>query len=331
MMLWGKMTDPYNQSTMGFSENSDISRAYHASRDWIYPHLLGYMESHDEERLMFKNLSYGNSSGTYDVQDTTTALARQRAANVVFYTIPGPKMLWQFGELGYSYSINHCEDGTVNENCRISPKPVRWDYQNDYNRSLLYDHTAELLHLRQQHDIFTTGTATVGAGTSLTKTVVLKNNPYTETPASAADMNAVAVANFDVVAKSISVPFPHAGTWYDFYGNGEEFSVSGTSASIEFGAGGYKLFTDFSIAPSAVVATEQLFGGENPNPVTSTFQFGDTPINKVRAYNSAGFAVDLDRTNSTEWDASALPPGLYILRISTASDIIYSKIIKSHR
>jgi 1,4-alpha-glucan branching enzyme len=333
MMLWGKMTDQYNQATMGFSENSDLSRVYHGTRDWLYPRLVSYMESHDEERLMFKNLMYGNSSGTYDVQDTTIALARQRAANVVFYTVPGPKMLWQFGELGYAYSINYCDDGTINENCRISPKPVRWDYQSDYNRSLLYDHTAELLHLRQQYDVFTDGSASFGTGTSLTKSIVLKNNPYTESPSSAEEMNAVAVANFDVVAKSVSVPFPHPGTWYDFYGNAEELSVTGASASVEFSAGGYKLYTDFPITASTIVSTEESIGFGSvtpyPNPVTNTFRVENNQVMEVDAYSITGMSVKLHRLNTGEWDASLLSPGLYVLRLSTGAKIFYSKIIKS--
>ena len=47
-------------------------------------------------------------------------------------TIPGPKMIWQFGELGYDYSINTCTNGTVNNNCRLDEKPIRWDYHERY-------------------------------------------------------------------------------------------------------------------------------------------------------------------------------------------------------
>ncbi len=34
---------------------------------------------------------------------------------------PAPKMMWQFGELGYDYSINTCENGTINK--RLQNKP----------------------------------------------------------------------------------------------------------------------------------------------------------------------------------------------------------------
>ena len=53
---------------MGY--NSDLSGAFYVNRGWTKPHLLVFMESHDEERLMFKNITYGNSSGSYNIKDT---------------------------------------------------------------------------------------------------------------------------------------------------------------------------------------------------------------------------------------------------------------------
>ena len=61
---------------------------------------------------------------------------------------PGPKMLWEFGELGYDLSINRCEDGSINNDCRTSPKPLHWDYYNDANRKALYDVYTNLIHLK---------------------------------------------------------------------------------------------------------------------------------------------------------------------------------------
>lgn len=126
MMLWGNFNHSYNQNTMGYEEDSDFKNISYSEKGWETPHLIGYMESHDEERLMFKNLTYGNSSGSYDVTDIGVAFNRVKAASTIFYTIPGPKMLWEFGELGYENSINRCEDGTISADCRVSPKPVIW-------------------------------------------------------------------------------------------------------------------------------------------------------------------------------------------------------------
>ncbi len=101
MMLWGNMNYDYNEATMGYVSN--LTGATYKSRGWSDMHLVSYMESHDEERLMYKNLQYGNSSGTYNIKFFPIAIQRMKLAGVFYFTIPGPKMIWQFGELGYDY------------------------------------------------------------------------------------------------------------------------------------------------------------------------------------------------------------------------------------
>ena len=90
---------------------------------------------------MYKNITYGNSDGEYDIKNFDIALNRMKAAGALFLTVPGPKMIWQFGELGFEKSINTCEDGTVSENCKLSRKKSAFELsmQNDDNRIKLYN------------------------------------------------------------------------------------------------------------------------------------------------------------------------------------------------
>ena len=75
---------------------------------------------------MYKALQYGNGEGSYQVTDLNTALARQEAIQCFNILLPGPKLLWQFEELGYDYSLNTCSDGvTISDDCRTEAKPVR--------------------------------------------------------------------------------------------------------------------------------------------------------------------------------------------------------------
>ena len=53
-MLWGKMTNPYNQLTMGYANDSNFNGMGHNSQNFIRKRLIGYAESHDEERIMYK-------------------------------------------------------------------------------------------------------------------------------------------------------------------------------------------------------------------------------------------------------------------------------------
>ena len=68
------------------------------SRGFTGKRLMGYAESHDEERLMYKNLQYGQSSNpAHDVKNLNVALSRMSAIGAVSLLVPGPKMIWHFG------------------------------------------------------------------------------------------------------------------------------------------------------------------------------------------------------------------------------------------
>jgi len=56
MMLWGNVTHGYQESAMGYPSNSNLSWGVYKYRLWNEPHLISYMESHDEERIMYKIL-----------------------------------------------------------------------------------------------------------------------------------------------------------------------------------------------------------------------------------------------------------------------------------
>jgi 1,4-alpha-glucan branching enzyme len=332
MMLWGNLNYHYNQLTMGYEENSDISGVSYVTRGWSVPHLVGYMESHDEERLMVRNISFGNTSGDYSVKDTLTSLERIRAASTMFYTVPGPKMLWQFGELGYDYGINYCTDGTTNDGCRLSPKPIRWDYKDQGHRAWLYSHVADLNRLRNTYDIFTSGAATITAGASLTKQIILKNVPYTAAPTTPNDMNAVVAANFDVVPKSVVVEFPHTGLWYDYYADGSVNVTASTSIFLEPGEA--KIFTDVAIGPPQIITdTEGLHASEIsvfPNPAGNylTIQTGNSTIHHVSAYTIQGKLLPVRNEEGSLWDVSNLPAGIFILQVRTTGNSYKVKVIK---
>src|SRR5690606_18852296 len=49
VMTWGKMTEPYNQLTMGYASGSNINRMGSDSHGFTGNRVMGYAESHDEE------------------------------------------------------------------------------------------------------------------------------------------------------------------------------------------------------------------------------------------------------------------------------------------
>jgi 1,4-alpha-glucan branching enzyme len=231
ILLWGKATEAFSQNTMGYSSNADYSWAYYTERGYSYPNLVSYMESHDEERLMYSNLEYGNASGGYDIADLTTALERMKAVYPMYFAVPGPKMIWQFSELGYDYSINYCPDGTVSEDCRTAAKPVRWDYRNDFERQELYQVVAAMAELKQTAEAFQAGTFTKDLS-SLTKKAWISHS----------SMNICVGANFNLTTQTVAPNFQHTGTWYNYF-TGETLEVAdGETISLE--PGDYYVFTD---------------------------------------------------------------------------------------
>jgi glycosidase len=328
MLLWGNYNGAYSQNTTGAS-GGDFSTIYHSNKSWTVPHLIGYMESHDEERLMYRNLQTGRSQGSYNVKNLPTALDRMKAASLLLLTVPGPKMIWQFGELGYDQSINRCADGSINESCRVSPKPVHWEYQENEDRFKLYEHMAELLALRHTYPVFTEGTATIQSGTSIVKQIALKNFPYTANPTEANQMNVHIVANFDVIAKGATVEFMHTGTWYDYY-TAEPISVSGPSYNFTLRPGEFKMYTDFPLK-DPVTDVEEKLSKEfvvYPNPVDDHLFIKPEAVRSVTLYTMDGRQMAALKKSGPSWNVADLAKGIYVVKIETGRGVKHAKIIK---
>lgn len=238
MMFWGNLTYSYNQCTMGYASGSDISWGSYKSRNWIYPHLVTYMESHDEERLMYKNIQYGAVLGGYSTKDTTNALKRMEEAAAFFFTIPGPKMIWQFGELGYDISIN--------QGCRVCNKPIKWNYFSNPNRKRLYDIYAALAYLKTSQPAMESTNYTLSVG-NLYKSIHI-NHP---------NMNITVIGNFDIVGGNITPAFQSTGYWYDYL-TGDSIFVSNVNASIFLQAGEYHVYTSVRVPlPNAITGIKK--------------------------------------------------------------------------
>jgi hypothetical protein len=247
MMLWGNLNYNYNEATMGFSPNWNFDYGVYTARGWSNPHLITYMESHDEERLMYKNLQFGNVSGAYNIKTLPTALKRMELAGAFFFTIPGPKMVWQFGELGYEYSINYCPNGTINNNCRTDSKPIRWDYKSVTDRDNLYHAWAAMINLRHSPQFSTL----FNSANNITRDF---SGAFKWMKVTQGASNIMVIGNFDVVAQTGSVTFPTAGTWYNYL-TGATFASTGGSQSFTLQPGEYRIYLNqFVVVPVTITS-----------------------------------------------------------------------------
>ena len=221
MMLWGNYNHDYNEATMGYTSN--FSGISYLNRGWTYPHLVGYMESHDEERLMYKNLMFGNSSGSYNIKDLNVALNRMKLAGAFFFTIPGPKLMWQFGELGYDINIDF--------NGRTGEKPVKWDYLNDDRRTNLYKVYSSLIELKNDYEAFSTSTFSLDVSAYMKKINLYHSS-----------MDAFIIGNFGVTQLSSNQNFSRSGWWYDYF-SGDSVNVTNLTESITLEPGDFRIYT----------------------------------------------------------------------------------------
>jgi glycosidase len=225
MMLWGNLNYNYNEATMGYhdSNKSNFSRISYLNRGWTKPYLVGYMESHDEERLMYKNLIYGNSSGSYNIKNLNVALNRMKLAVAFFFTVPGPKMIWQFGELGYDISIDSLG--------RLGEKPVKWNYLDDDRRTNLYKVYSSLIKLKKDYEVFSTDNFTLTVSASIKKINLIH-----------ATMDAYIIGNFGVTQLTANQSFTRTGWWYDYF-SGDSVNVTSLTENITLEPGDFRIYT----------------------------------------------------------------------------------------
>ncbi|MDP2038586.1 MAG: alpha-amylase family glycosyl hydrolase [Ignavibacteria bacterium] len=229
ILLWGNMNSAYNEATMGYNDSgkSNFEGISYKSRSWTNPNLVGYMESHDEERLMYKNLTYGNTSGSYSVKNLPTALQRMKTAGAFFFTIPGPKMIWQFGELGYDYSIDY--------NGRLGTKPIPFsaslNYLSKIDRVRLMKTWSALIKLKKDYPAFSSSDFRMSVSGYLKRMWI--NDP---------SMNVVVIANFAVFTDTMLPEFQNTGKWYNYF-TGEELNVVNADMPVTLEPGEFKIFT----------------------------------------------------------------------------------------
>ncbi|UOQ50988.1 DUF4961 domain-containing protein [Hymenobacter cellulosivorans] len=328
MMLWGNMSHAYNEATMGYVTTSDFSGVYHGARGWNSPNLVSYMESHDEERLMFKNLTYGNQTNpAHNVRDLNTALARNEAAAAFFFTVPGPKMIWQFGEVGYDVSID--------ENGRVGNKPIRWNYYQDANRRKLYNTYRELIALKKTQPVFKTGTYTQKLS-GAAKSIHLSD----------ANLKVTVLGNFDVTAQPVNPEFQQTGKWYN-YMTGDSITVSSTTAPLTLQPGQYAVYTSKLLKKATVLsnkarATDALRLTAAPNPTSSTAQVRyelATPATvTVTVQNLLGATVRTvssgvkqpTGTYQLSLPVQDLANGVYLIRLNTGALTQTTRLVVQH-
>lgn len=326
LMFWGNVNHDFTEAAMGY--NSNLHWGYYGTRGWNQPNLLSYMESHDEERMMFKNLEYGNGSGSYSVKNLDVALERAKLTAAFFFAQPGGKMIWQFGELGYDYSIDF--------GCRVCNKPVRWDYYTEPDRRALYEVYAALAKLKTSQEVFRTTNVDMNVNSNAKRITLVGET-----------MNVNLIGNFGVEDEGINPQFPITGMWYDYF-TGESIMVNNTQAEITLGQGEFRLYTSEPLEspienllnPSVYVeelSIKELSVKVSPNPIVEKaiveFDLLENSEVQLWLFNEKGQRVqEINKgqlsmgKQKISLDCTDLNAGIYLLQIQAGNALVTSKV-----
>ncbi len=297
---WANINYNSCQFAMGYQSDGSLNRFYATLDSRTWGSTVSYAESHDEERMAYKQDKYGASGVKGNVEMSMRRLGSV-AAQMLF--APGAHMIWQFQEFGADQTTKNTS-GDNNTN----PKKVIWSYLDDPDRQGLMRDYQALCHLRSKNpDMFeqgvttliTFGTWTNGRYASLKKgdrAIYLAVNPV---------LGKELEVNFgvDLTAEGIQLISASYGT-----------TPEPTTTGVKLASGAYAIYATSNIAgiDSPVLDSDNarhlIYGIEGEIIVE-----GDH--NYVQAYDAAGKAVGL----------TGLQPGLYIVR---ADDTVAKVVVK---
>ncbi|MCU0356895.1 MAG: alpha-amylase family glycosyl hydrolase [Cyclobacteriaceae bacterium] len=298
--------------------------------------LVTFMESHDEERLAFKLKTEGQTSGDYNVRDLPTLLNRVKLGSAFFYTLPGPKMLWQFQELGYDISINTCTNGTISPDCRLVERPLPWgtgslDYYTNPDRQRLYKAQAAIFKLiNSNRAVFSNGNVN-WQNTGETRRINITHP----------SMDVTIIGNFALIPKTINPNFSKTGTWYDYF-SGLSIEVTNTTRELTLGPGVFYIYTTVkqpTPEPELVVGVEETGMNENavsvyPNPASQLLKIelsesASGPVS-VSLMTLSGKQLMTERYNGSSeiWlTTENLPAGFYVIEVNTTRGKAIKKVL----
>ncbi|MDG4946922.1 alpha-amylase family glycosyl hydrolase [Weeksellaceae bacterium KMM 9713] len=210
------------------NEIKGFEKSLYSTRNFTYANYMSYMESHDEERVGFKVKNYGVSN------DNTTEYLANRLKLVAAFNLlmPGPRMVWQFGELGYDISIDY--------NGRTGDKPSAWELSYDANddRKEIYNLYSHILNFRNQYDLYSNGGFDMRNNMNNTLQWQRTMSGFD----SSENVQVISIGNFDpLYTHTVQPGYFRTGTWFKY--NGDP-SIDGTPYNVDNTNDNYELYVN---------------------------------------------------------------------------------------
>ena len=308
IMQWRKMTDPYANLLKGNSTN--LSGVSDASDRFV-----GYAESHDEERVVYKAFTEAGQTQN----NLPKILQRLPAMGAVHILVPGPKMIWHFGDLGWEKSLWTCGNGTVsfsNPDCKLDAKPQpQWtnSWLSDPARSNVYNSWARMIDLKKTEPVFENGQFSW----NFTQTGRPRLDIYTSTTQTSDLSYVFVLTNFSDSAYNTS-GFPFTGTWYNLMDD-SPLPVTATNHNVTIEPGGFRIFGN---KQSSLLGTNNFVSNNKftifPNPGKDYFSLNAVAKN-VKIFTVTGqliksFQNQIDK--NSQFSISDLNKGMYLVKVT---------------
>ena len=140
MLNWANVNEAACQFAMGYYQDSNMNRLYAPQDSRTWGSTVSYLESHDEQRLAYKQDQWGVEGVKGNVQ---TSMWRCGSAAAQMIMSPGAHMIWQFSEIGNAQNTKNNDGGN-----NTDPKIVNWSLlDNPYHKGL-YDNYCQLIDIR---------------------------------------------------------------------------------------------------------------------------------------------------------------------------------------
>jgi 1,4-alpha-glucan branching enzyme len=319
VMFWHKMTDNYANLIKGNANGIDgVTIPGDNNR------AIGYAESHDEERVIYKAITEaGQTQGNLN-----KALKRLSAQGAVHLLVPGPKMIWHFGALGWDDSLFLCSNGNVqfNDGCKLDTKPQpQWteNWMANAARSTVYNNWAKMIDIKKRNAVFENGIFAWNTSNSSRPRLDI----WTSTSPQANLSYVIVLTNFTDFDADLG-GFPYTGTWVNLMDN-STFSVSNTNHTVNIEAGGFRVFGN-----QQAILSNNSFNTVDftiyPNPTKNSFAIS-IDVAQVEVYNVTGQLVKTYNSviNNEPLDITALETGMYIVKIKDNNGTsITKKLVK---
>ena len=278
MLTWGNGTYGYGNLLTG-SNDGVVTAAANLNK-------VLYMESHDEERLWVKGQRTNAKNATQSFSDSLWVSNKIKQLSAFFFPLPGPKMLWQFQELGYNKSIDF--------NGRVGNKPLPWGLGGlglyaDAERQKLLKSTAAIINLVQNNrNTFNVNNFKSDLSGDI-KTYSFKS----------ADLDIVAVGNFGNEKTKANYTLLNTGKWYEVFGR-DSLNATTTAQSQDLYPGNFRIYSSKKLNVASGLVSDM-------RPIVEIDKIAPTAGDEITLTIHANLAVD------TKTDAINKQTALYLV------------------